>query len=770
MSGHSISQEPFVGPQSAVAVALHHLTASGDLPTLADLDAGTIAGFRDLPHVQAVSVITEAEGAGLLDPGRARCTQASVGEWTRGGEETLHHLSRTLQVRNRPFVTVRLGLDVDPAEVPGLQDSLDQYAIVIEGAASFWAEAVAARSESRRVAAENEALDRLNRLQARFTAMTSHELKTPLTSITAYADVLRSLVPAEQVPQAAEFLSVIQSESARLLRMVNRILDFSRIESQDQLLKRTPEALDLLVADVVRSLRPVILGKSQTCEVEVEPDLARAMIDSDLVRQVLVNLIGNAVKFTPEGGRIRIRIEEAAASLRVRVLDSGPGIPPEDIRRIFREFYRARGETAEQEGSGLGLSIAQRIVHLHDGTIHAERLPGGGTEFNFEVPKQLIFPVPLPEEYGARLIPGPALRLVQTLVQTVAEITDSRVVTVLLRNGFGELIPVAANSLRAGDGYPAPVPEDEAWSSLLERGGTSRDGDGIRLPWNPLGPGSQGELVYAALGEAERAIGALILGRRNGDATYDTADLDQVAVLAELCRLALDNLHRWGAGPQPEESAREIERTTAALRILLRIRRTGVPTATPQALYLVRRLGEVCGLSATRIRHLQHAAALHDAGMAHIEDEILLGETDLSYDERDEIDLHVEQGVEAMEPLLADAQILEIIRHHHERFDGTGYPDGLAATDIPLESRLLAVIDAWFSLTRGRPYRAGLPAIRAIEEIQAHSGSQFDATILHEFRCVLEEDGILSADDPDSDPGQRTVSRPAPAAGPKSGE
>ena len=742
-TGRTISSHP-----DAVSEVMRHLGAAGGVPCLSDLDAGTIAAFRNFPHVQAVSVITESEGSGLLDPARALCTQASVGEWTQNGEATLYHVSRTLEVKARPFVTVRLGLDVDPDEVPEVAEALENFARVLEGVAEIWAEAVSAQAESRRVEAENRALNHLNRLQGRFTAMTSHELKTPLTSITAYADVLRSLVPADQVPQAAEFLAVIQAEAARLLRMVNRILDFSRIESPDQLLKRIPENLEPLVHDVVRSLRPMILAKGLDCQVEVQPDLPKVMVDGDLIRQVLVNLVGNAIKFTPEGGRIALGVEEGDASLRVRVADSGPGIPRDDIRRIFREFYRSSGLAAAQEGTGLGLTIAQRILHLHDGNIQVERRPEGGSEFSFQVPKQVIFPVPLPEAYGARLVPGPAVRLIRTLVQMLAEMSGSRIVVLMLRDGFGELIPVVANSLKPGDGYPAPFGESGPWLDFLAEGVVARADslDKVDLPWSALGPQADGDLVFAPLGGGKTVIGGLVLGRRGQAERYSGDDLTQISVLAGLSRLALEGLRRWGSGPRPEESGAEVEKITAALRGLLRIRRTGVPTATAPALRLVECLGRRCGLDGAEIEQLKYAAALHDAGMAHIEDEILLGETDLSWDERDEVDLHVEQGVELMEPLLPDPSLGVIIRHHHERVDGTGYPAGLAGEDIPLGSRLLSVIDAWFSLTRGRPYRPGLAPATALAEIRDNRGSQFDERVVDEFGRVLESEGLLAGD------------------------
>ncbi|MBE0564430.1 MAG: HAMP domain-containing histidine kinase, partial [Krumholzibacteria bacterium] len=248
------------------------------------------------------------------------------------------------------------------------------------------------QAEVRRLRAENRTLVRLNRLQGRFVAMASHEFKTPLTSITAYTDALVAHVGQPGFDRAPQFLAVIREESARLLRMVNRILDFSRLEYGSRLLDRQPTDLVRLVAECLRTLEASAGAKRQQLSLSAAPDLPWAEIDADLVRQVVVNLAGNAVKFAPRGGRIEVSVAEDAAFVTVEVADDGPGVPPEELRRIFREFYRAEGTAAGEGGTGLGLSIVRHIVSLHGGHVTVRGRPGGGSVFSFGVPKEVHCP------------------------------------------------------------------------------------------------------------------------------------------------------------------------------------------------------------------------------------------------------------------------------------------------------------------------------------------------------------------------------------------
>lgn len=583
----------------------------------------------------------------------------------------------------------------------------------------------ALQAEIVRLAGENYALGRLNRLQGRFVAMASHDFKTPLTAITAYTEVLLGQVGNDAFPHAGEFLGVIRTEAGRLLRMVDRILDFTRVEFGPQLMTLQPIVLTDLVHEAVRALAPGAAARGLQVAVEAPAFLPRAEVDADLIRQVVVNLLGNAVKYTPAGGHIRIVLAEEEASVAVSVQDDGPGIPSEDIRRIFREFYRAEGATQQTEGSGLGLSIARHIVQLHGGHIEARRLPQGGSEFRFLLPKELGDLAALPQVTGLQVSPEKASQVISVVLRTVAELTGSPAVVLMLGDGRGALVPVGSLGLRQDTRRLRPVILTESWQRFLLDGRAQPDLGSIGGDLN-LGPAADlTERLYCPLVDGDEPLGLIVAGRRAGEAGYDEPERQQLEVLARIITTALRNL-------EGNES-----RVLEALQVLLQTRRTGIPTSTPGALHLIARLARALGLAAPDIRRLLYAATLHDAGMARVEDEIVLGAAPLSWDERDEVDRHVEQGCEFVAPLLPDPAVRGIIRHHHERIDGTGHPDGLAGDRIPLGARILAVADAWYSLTQDRPFRSGLEPAAALAEIRAHAGTQFDPRIVETFAALM---------------------------------
>jgi two-component system, OmpR family, phosphate regulon sensor histidine kinase PhoR len=220
-----------------------------------------------------------------------------------------------------------------------------------------------------------------------FVANVSHELRTPLASIRLLVDTLEDGA-LDEADVAANFVHRIGVETDHLIQMVTELLELSRIESsQFPARPREPAALGELIALAVERLSVVAQDKAIVVTTEVQPDMPLALVDRDQIVQVLMNLLFNAIKFTPRDGAVRVRAQAADGYITVTVSDTGVGIPREDLARIFERFYKSDKSRARSGGgTGLGLPIARHIVESHGGSIRAESQEGQGSAFTFTLP------------------------------------------------------------------------------------------------------------------------------------------------------------------------------------------------------------------------------------------------------------------------------------------------------------------------------------------------------------------------------------------------
>jgi signal transduction histidine kinase len=237
-----------------------------------------------------------------------------------------------------------------------------------------------------RMAAELEQVERLRR---DLVANVSHELKTPISALRAH---LENLLDGVERPDP-ETLQIMLQQSERLSRLVEQLLDLSRLESGDVPMDRQPMALAPLVDQVVSEVEVAAFGRNASVTRPrnlVPRDLRQVMADPERVHQVLYNLLDNAVRFTPSDGSVQVTAAVEADRCEVTVSDTGPGIPPEHLPFVFERFYRAdaaraRG-SAGSGGTGIGLAIVRSIVEAHGGTVRAESRPGRGSAFTFDLP------------------------------------------------------------------------------------------------------------------------------------------------------------------------------------------------------------------------------------------------------------------------------------------------------------------------------------------------------------------------------------------------
>jgi signal transduction histidine kinase len=225
-----------------------------------------------------------------------------------------------------------------------------------------------------------------SRHKSQFLANMSHELRTPLNAILGYTELLLDNIYGEIPERARETMARIDRGGRHLLALINDVLDLSKIEAGQLVLTLTDYSLREVVHTVVTAMEPLAEEKGLTLRIALDPDLPLARGDERRISQILLNLVGNAVKFT-DAGEVRIEGKAADGTFLISVSDTGPGVAAEDQARIFEEFQQAdSSNTRTKGGTGLGLSIAKRILALHGGRIWVESTPGRGSTFSFSLP------------------------------------------------------------------------------------------------------------------------------------------------------------------------------------------------------------------------------------------------------------------------------------------------------------------------------------------------------------------------------------------------
>ena len=225
---------------------------------------------------------------------------------------------------------------------------------------------------------------KLSRLKTDFVANISHELRTPLTSVRLFAETLRQ-GRAESPQEVRECVSLLSAEADRLSRMVEKLLDWSRLESGSAALDLERTEVPALLQRIGEAYKAQQLPA--TYRTELEPMLPPVNVDRDAMAQVVLNLLHNAVKYTGEDKRILVRARRAGSGVAIEVEDNGPGVRPHERKRIFERFYRADDLLSRRtEGTGLGLAIAKRIVEQHGGRIELESRVGEGSTFRVLLP------------------------------------------------------------------------------------------------------------------------------------------------------------------------------------------------------------------------------------------------------------------------------------------------------------------------------------------------------------------------------------------------
>jgi two-component system, sensor histidine kinase and response regulator len=243
------------------------------------------------------------------------------------------------------------------------------------------------RERTQELQTANEKLRELDLLKSTFVSTVSHELRTPMTSIKGYVENMLDGLAGKLTDKQSYYLTRVKYNIERLTRMISELLDLSRIEAGMIEMHRVSVSIPEVVADAVEGFQTIAREKSVSVRAYHKGTLPLIQADRDKLHQILSNLIQNAVKFTPSEGEVRVEAELIKGGFaQVSVVDTGCGIPPHELGKVFDKFYRGDSVPPETRGTGLGLSITKSLVEMHGGQIWVESTPGQGSRFSFTLP------------------------------------------------------------------------------------------------------------------------------------------------------------------------------------------------------------------------------------------------------------------------------------------------------------------------------------------------------------------------------------------------
>ncbi len=243
------------------------------------------------------------------------------------------------------------------------------------------------KAELLEVARARDEAERASRAKTAFLATMSHELRTPLNAIIGFSEILhRDLIIKDRSPKQADYARIIHESGEHLLSLVRDLLDVSKIESGKFSVVADPFAVEDVIAMAVDTLRPLAMSKGLVLACDIEPNLPDMLADRRAIKQILINLVSNACKFTGAGGRVTVSARRDGSNIELAVQDTGIGIAAEHIARLGQPFYQVDTRYARQnEGAGLGLSIVRGLVELHGGALGIESEAGKGSRFTVTI-------------------------------------------------------------------------------------------------------------------------------------------------------------------------------------------------------------------------------------------------------------------------------------------------------------------------------------------------------------------------------------------------
>lgn len=613
------------------------------------------------------------------------------------------------------------GLVPDAVEIKHLEFLVQQAATAIESAGVYDS---LARNNAE-LSQVSEKLDSLAEMKKQFVDNVSHELRTPLTSILAYTEMLQNNRNNMTPEATSEFLEIITDQSHKLNEIIDDVLNLGNISSGHTEINTVETDMVTLVHRMEASWASRALEKDIIFKVESGSESIKSPVDTILFQQLLGHLLSNAFKFTSAGGNITVRVQETGTAVRLQVLDTGIGIPKDKLGEIFERFYQVDGSSTRQHnGQGVGLAICRDIVAHHDGRIWANNVETGGTMFTVLLPRRPVV-VQAADSQSNPGTPFEAGEFMQRLMHWISESMGVQTATLMMPDAGNEYLTVRAGigisdsvvqsaRVRRGAGFAGKVWSSRQTLLIEDMARDHRSDQDISEPRY-----STPSLLCVPLLNGQEVVGVVSVNNKiNGRALGRDDGLFLESIASRLTTLLLQ--HRtW------QEGVREFQMVREALRAT-----TAVGHHRHQSLRHI--CQEVCLeaartilLPAEELEHLAFSLQFYDVGLSCVPPQLLNKPGPFDPSEEALMQKHVSASLEILNPLNPDSKVRQLILHHHENFDGTGYPMGLAGESIPLGSRLVRLTDTLSALLSNRPWRPAFTLDQALAEIRAGAGKSF---------------------------------------------
>jgi len=585
------------------------------------------------------------------------------------------------------------------------------------------------------VEAAGRRMQEMHALKTDFISTVSHELRTPLTAIRAYVDTLLA-AREEEIPfdQQQRFLRIINEESERLARLIESMLDLNRFDSGALKLSRQSVEVAEVLDEAVGLLLPV--AKASQVDLKAQIDAADTQIDADRdqIKQLVLHLGNNAVKFTPVGGHVTLRLSADTRDVTLQVEDNGIGIPEPLLEKIFERFYQVDSSLVRRYGgTGLGLAICKSIVDWHGGRVFAESMPSQGSRFTVVLPRRSGPRVLVRTDLSSLAGTEDVLRMA---IEMVAQVMNARVVSLLAPGGpDGDLVVHAALGLEERVVREAAIKPGRGvagWVAEQHRP-VCVSGPGDRP--QGAGPGREGYRTGTFLSvplEGENGLlGVLNVTDPVSEKPFDAEDCHLMLHLAERVSAALRE-------PRASRDDRTANETVArSLRGAATDLDHGRDSASERVL-LARAVARSLALPESEVGLVSFAASLHGAGMPKFDRRPRTDDA-LAAVEDDAPHTLSENDVEPLRPLESYGAVRDIALTQHEWWDGSGYPRGLQGHQIPMGGRILAVVDAFESMTVGKGGHPARTREESIRELRRLAGTQFDPEVVDAFEKAYRE-------------------------------